>query len=70
MTKRRLFVLPPARPELEALLKIAATHVMTPREIWDQRVSFVFGQMMDCAPGVTRQQVEDIAVREYGPRPA
>lgn len=56
--------------ELIRLLKKAKDHVMTPAEIWDQRVSFVYGQMMDCAPQITREQVEQHATEEYGPRPS
>lgn len=58
------------RPELLRLLKEAAQHVMTPAEIWDQRVSFAYGQMMNCAPNVTREQVEAEAIKIYGPRPS
>ncbi len=35
---------------LDSLLAAVKDHVMTPTEIWDQRVSFAYGQMMDCAP--------------------
>lgn len=61
--------LPPApeRKELEALLREAAEHEMTPGEIWDQRVSFVYGQLMEHR--VTREQVIASTIRVYGPRP-
>lgn len=59
-----------AHPELDALLKKAAHHVMTPAEIWDQRVSFAYGQMMDCAPNITREDVEKRATELHGPRPS
>ena len=49
-------------------LKDSAQRKMTPREIWDQRVSFAFGQMME-NPNVTREMVEAQAVKTYGPRP-
>jgi len=42
---------------------------MTPQELWDQRVSFVHGQLMDCAPHVAREEVEKSAEGIYGPRP-
>lgn len=58
------------RTELERLLEEAKGHVMTPREIWLQRVSFVYGQMMDCSPGITREDVEARAAETYGPCPA
>jgi len=57
------------RPELERLLEAAKGHVMTPREIWLQRVSFVYGQLME-VPNVTREHVEQAAVDQYGPCPA
>tara|TARA_R110000803_G_scaffold46081_2_gene96773 strand:- start:2158 stop:2286 length:129 start_codon:yes stop_codon:yes gene_type:complete len=41
---------------------------MTPQMIWDQRVSFAFGQMME-NPQVTREMVERQATALYGPRP-
>ena len=56
-------------PTLDELLRKAAAHKMTPREIWDQRVSFVYGQMMDCAPDITREEVERRVIEMYGPRP-
>ena len=63
--------IPPSKPnpELDELLEKAKHHVMTPREIWMQRVSFVFGQMMDCNPNITREQIEARAVEQYGPCP-
>lgn len=59
----------PLDPELDALLKKSAKYVMTPAEIWDQRVSFAFGQLMDCSPNTTREQVIARATETYGPRP-
>ena len=56
--------------ELDDLLKKAAEHKMTPREIWDQRISFVYGQLMDCAPQVTREEVEARVIEMCGPRPS
>lgn len=35
----------PPRPKLDALLERSRNYVMTPQEIWDQRVSFVYGQL-------------------------
>lgn len=65
-------------PTLDGLLKrVCASgqlgsppRKLTPAEIWDQRVSFVFGQLMDCAPHITREEVEARAVEMYGPRPS
>ena len=46
------------RPELDALLERAkALPPMTPAERRAQAISFVYGQMMDCAPHVTREDV-------------
>ncbi len=56
-------------PKLNALLKRAAEHKITPGEIWDQRVSFAFGQMME-NPHVTREMVEQRVTEMYGPRPS
>ncbi len=57
------------RPELEKLLRAARKHKMTPREIWDQRISFVYGQLMDSAPRVTKEDIIARATEMYGPRP-
>lgn len=46
-----------ANLELERLLKEAASRPMTPDELFDQRVSFVYGQMMDCHPDITKDEV-------------
>lgn len=59
----------PTRPDLDRLLLAAAQHVVTPRELWLQRVSFVYGQMMDCSPSITREQVEASCTQTYGPCP-
>lgn len=54
-------------PELDALLARArGMPPMTPAEIQQQRISFVFGQMMDCAPHVTRQQIAASDEARYG----
>jgi hypothetical protein len=60
----------PTDPELNRLLKEGAKRPMTPCEVWDQRVSFVWGQMMDCAPEITRAEIEQQVARFYGPRPS
>lgn len=63
------------RPSLDELLRqsIEAVAQMSDLErarmYWDQRISFVYGQMMDCAPHITRDQIEAEAIRVYGPRP-
>lgn len=55
--------------KLMRLLEESTKRPMTPQEIWDQRVSFVYGQMMDCAPHITREDIERQATKIYGPRP-
>lgn len=57
------------RKRLNYLLAQAAKHKMTPGEIWDQRVSWVFGQLMDTHPDVTRAEVVKRIEAHYGPRP-
>lgn len=46
------------RPELERLLREAAKRPMTAADRRAQKVSFVYGQLMDCAPHVTREEIE------------
>ena len=53
-------------PDLLALLEAAKHHVMTPEEIREQRISFVYGQMMDCAPGMSKDDVRKISDAVYG----
>lgn len=47
-------------PRLEDLLRKAREHVMTPEERRAQRISYVYGQLMDCNPDVSREEVERI----------
>lgn len=54
------------RETLSRLLKAAANHVMTPEEIFEQKVSFVYGQLMDCAPNVTKEEVRRTIKKEEG----
>lgn len=53
-------------PELLKLLEAVAKHVMTPEEIFEQKVSFVYGQLMDCAPNVTKEDVRRTIRRVEG----
>lgn len=50
----------PRRPSLEKLLQQTQNYVMSPAEIREQRISFVYGQLMDCAPHVTKEQIADV----------
>lgn len=49
---------------LEALQK-SASRKLTPKEILEQRVSFVFGSM-DHTSDVTREQVKQLILRQEG----
>ena len=57
------------RPDLDALLKKAleAFNSMTLEEqeaaLQEQAVSFVYGQMINCAPEITRAQVREVINR-------
>ncbi len=55
--------------ELKRLLEAAKGHVMTPGEKYDQRISWVYGQLAIDNPSITREQVEQAALELYGPRP-
>lgn len=59
---------PKTNPVLVNLLEKAARHVMTPREIWDQRVSWACGQLKGNEV-IPRARVEAVAIQLYGPRP-
>lgn len=56
------------RPDLEELLRKSAAHKLTPGEIWDQRISWAYGNLPD-GNTTTREQVEVRAIEMYGPRP-
>ena len=56
-------------PELDELLRKLAGHKMTPAEIWDQRVSWAYGNLPHDST-TTREQVEACAIKMYGPRPS
>lgn len=64
--------IPPSKPhpELDALIaESRARGPLTPAEIWDQRISFAYGNSMD-NPDVTREMVTKRATEMYGPRPS
>ena len=50
--------------KLAKLLEQAKHHVMTPEEKRAQRISWVYGQMMDCAPEITKEEVARIIDEE------
>jgi hypothetical protein len=64
----RMFTdVPVSHPDLERLLEQARNlPPMTPEQVRQQRISFVYGQLMDCAPNVTREQVERAHDSIYG----
>jgi hypothetical protein len=51
-------------PELLALLERAKGHKMTPAELREQRISFVYGNIAMENPTITREQVEAILFGE------
>lgn len=58
------------RPGLDALLKAAAGRKMTPGEIWEQRLSFVYGNLSMSNPNVTKEMVRKSIEETYGPKPS
>lgn len=52
-------------PELLALLEKARAHVMTPAEVFEQRVSFVFG-MLSSKSKLTRDDVRQFLIKQNG----
>lgn len=55
------------RTKLEELLREAAARPpMTQAEIRAQRISFAYGQLMDCAPHITKEEVAEEHDRIYG----
>jgi hypothetical protein len=62
-----------SKPELDVLLKkaVASFNSMTLEEqqaiLREQAISFVYGQMMDCNPEITREQVREVVNRLRGP---
>lgn len=55
---------------LESLIERSRSHIMTPREEWQQRASFVFGNVHLANEAITREQVEARLVAEFGPCPS
>ena len=54
-------------PELTAALERAKNHVMTPAEIFEQRVSFVFGQQdYDSPVQRTKDEIRQSLAAIYG----
>jgi hypothetical protein len=51
------------------LLEKAKRIEITPAMLWDQRVSFVYGNASLDNPAITREMVEKEATKIYGPRP-
>lgn len=52
-------------PELEELLELARHYKMTPKERYDQRVSFIYGMQKLSEPGYTVEQIK-AALAEQG----
>lgn len=47
-------------PKLLELIKKSKYHVMPPEQAFEQRVSFVYGQMMDCNPDITKDHIRSV----------
>lgn len=53
---------PPSDPELAALLERAKGYKMTPEELREQRITFVYGNVAFESPTITREMVEEIVM--------
>lgn len=53
----------PMDKQLRALLDAAKTHVMTPKEAYDQRVSWIWGNLPDEST-ITVEQIKEQLVRQ------
>ena len=51
--------------ELKELIAESLKHEMTPEQRRAQKISFVYGQLMDCAPNVTKEDVAKIVDKVY-----
>ncbi len=51
--------------KLEERLKESASHKMTVEEIKTQTISFIYGQLMNCAPEITCKQVKEAYFRQH-----
>src|SRR5690606_22508806 len=56
-------------PELLRLLEEARNHVMTPAEIYEQRISFVYGNLSIENDKITKGMVRKWVEETYGPPP-
>ena len=57
---------PPNNSRLDRLLKEAAKRPMTAADRREQQISFVYGQMMDCAPHLTKDDIRRIDAEMWG----
>lgn len=57
---------PPMSEKLKKLLEWAKTYKMSSKEKKEQRVSFVYGQLMDAAPHITKDQIRKLDKEIYG----
>jgi hypothetical protein len=60
MPRRMFRPFPHERPQLDALLKLAVQHVMTPEEKETQRRSWSIGELMLSHPDMTREEAIEI----------
>ena len=65
----KLGPIPDVSKELQRLLEQARNIVITPQQLWDQRVSWAYGNAKLSNPLITKEMVAAEAVKIYGPRP-
>lgn len=53
-------------PELKKALEKARSHVMTPEEKFEQRVSFVYGQQDHDKPGKSKDEIRQMIIDREG----
>lgn len=53
-------------PELEKAIERARNHKMTPEEIFEQKVSFVYGQQMDSPNPLEKDQIRQMLIEHQG----
>ena len=54
----------PMDKELAEALERARTHVMTPKEAYEQKVSWIYGMQKLSTPGMTIEQIKEHLARQ------
>ncbi len=68
--KRKMLHPSVPKPELDELLKASVKHTMTPGELWDQRLSWAYGNVAMHNDRITKEAVRRCMEENYGPRPS